>query len=33
MYTLKIISVGNSLGAILPKEVSARLKVEKGEHI
>ena len=29
--TTKIIAIGNSAGIILPKEVLARLKVEKGD--
>ena len=33
MYALKITSIGNSFSVILPKEVLARLKVEKGDHI
>jgi putative addiction module antidote len=28
---LKVTQIGNSLGVILPKEVLARLKVEKGD--
>ncbi|MEO3690230.1 AbrB/MazE/SpoVT family DNA-binding domain-containing protein [Roseateles paludis] len=31
MSALKITQIGNSLGVILPKEVLARLKVEKGD--
>jgi putative addiction module antidote len=31
--SLKIIPVGNSAGVILPKEVLARLKVEKGDSL
>jgi len=31
MYTLKLTQVGNSVGAILPKEVLALLNVEKGD--
>lgn len=31
MTTLKVTQVGNSLGVILPKEVIARLKVDKGD--
>jgi putative addiction module antidote len=30
MQTLKITQIGNSLGVILPKEVLARLKLERG---
>ncbi|HLX30338.1 MAG TPA: AbrB/MazE/SpoVT family DNA-binding domain-containing protein [Casimicrobiaceae bacterium] len=33
MYTLKITQIGNSVGVILPKEVLARLNVEKGDVI
>ena len=33
MYALKITPIGNSFGVILPKEVLARLKVEKGDLI
>jgi putative addiction module antidote len=31
--SVKVISVGNSAGVILPKEVLARLKVEKGDTL
>ena len=31
--TTKIIAIGNSAGIILPKEILARLKVEKGDAI
>lgn len=31
--TLKITTVGNSVGVILPKEVLARLRVEKGDTV
>jgi putative addiction module antidote len=30
MFTLKLTQIGNSVGVILPKEVLARLKLEKG---
>ena len=30
MHALKLTQIGNSVGVILPKEVLARLKVEKG---
>ena len=30
---LKIIAVGNSAGVLLPKELLARLRVEKGESL
>ena len=33
MQMLKITSVGNSAGVILPKEVLARLKVDKGDSL
>lgn len=33
MQALKVTQVGNSIGVILPKEVAARLKVEKGDVI
>lgn len=33
MQHLKITAVGNSAGVILPKEVLARLKVEKGDAV
>ena len=33
MHALKVTQIGNSLGLILPKEVLARLKVEKGNQI
>lgn len=31
--TTKVIAVGNSSGIILPKEMLARLKVEKGDTV
>ena len=31
--TSKVISIGNSAGIILPKEILARLKVEKGDTV
>jgi putative addiction module antidote len=31
--TTKVIAIGNSAGIILPKEMLARLKVEKGDTI
>ena len=31
--TTKIIAIGNSAGIILPKEMLARLKVEKGDTL
>jgi len=33
MFTLKITQIGNSLGVILPKEVRARLKLDKGATV
>jgi putative addiction module antidote len=33
MHTLKLTQIGNSVGVILPKEVLALLKVEKGDVI
>ncbi len=33
MHTLKLVQIGNSVGVILPKEVLARLKLEKGETV
>ena len=33
MQALKLTQIGNSVGVILPKEVLARLKVEKGDTI
>lgn len=30
---LKIISIGNSLGVILPKDILSQLQVEKGDKI
>lgn len=33
MHTLKLCQIGNSVGVILPKEVLARMKVEKGDAI
>jgi len=33
MSTLKVMQVGNSYGVVLPKEVLARLKVEKGDTL
>lgn len=31
--TLKLTQIGNSVGLILPKEVLARLKLEKGDTV
>lgn len=33
MHTLKLTQIGNSVGVILPKEILARLKVEKGDSL
>lgn len=33
MQNLKVTAIGNSAGVILPKEVLARLKVEKGDTL
>lgn len=33
MFALKLTQIGNSLGVILPKEMLARLRVEKGNVI
>lgn len=33
MHSLKITQIGNSLGLILPKELLARLKLEKGDTV
>ena len=33
MAALKLTQIGNSVGVILPKEVLARLKVEKGDML
>ncbi|MFN0313947.1 MAG: AbrB/MazE/SpoVT family DNA-binding domain-containing protein [Burkholderiales bacterium] len=33
MFTLKLTQIGNSVGVILPKEVLARLKLEKGDEV
>ena len=33
MHMLKLTQIGNSVGVILPKEVLARLKVEKGDTL
>jgi putative addiction module antidote len=33
MAVLKLTQIGNSLGVILPKDVLARLRVEKGESL
>jgi len=33
MATLRVTQIGNSLGVILNKEVSARLKLQKGDEL
>lgn len=33
MTKLKLTAIGNSAGVVLPKEVLARLKVEKGDSV
>jgi len=33
MTALKLVQIGNSVGVILPKEVLARLKLEKGDNV
>jgi putative addiction module antidote len=33
MHTLKLTQIGNSVGVILPKEVLAQLKLEKGDTV
>ncbi len=33
MQSLKLTKIGNSVGLILPKEVLARLKLEKGDTV
>jgi len=33
MHTLKLTQIGNSVGLILPKDVLARLKLEKGDTV
>ncbi|MBE0550031.1 MAG: AbrB/MazE/SpoVT family DNA-binding domain-containing protein [Rubrivivax sp.] len=33
MTTLKLTQIGNSVGVILPKEILARLKLEKGDAV
>lgn len=32
-FTLKLTQIGNSVGVILPKEILARLKLEKGDTV
>ena len=33
MFKLKLTAVGNSAGVVLPKDVLARLKIEKGDTV
>ena len=33
MHMLKLTQIGNSIGVILPKDVLARLKLEKGDSV
>lgn len=33
MHALKLTQIGNSVGVILPKEVLAHLKLEKGDSV
>lgn len=33
MAVLKLIQIGNSVGVVLPKEMLARLKVDKGDSL
>lgn len=33
MQTLKLTQIGNSVGVILPKEMLARMKLEKGDTV
>ena len=33
MHTLKLTQIGNSVGAIFPKELLARLQLEKGDEL
>ena len=33
MHALKLTQIGNSVGVILPKEVLARLKLQKGDMV
>jgi len=33
MFALKLTQIGNSIGVILPKEMLARLKLEKGDTV
>ncbi|MGD9639221.1 MAG: AbrB/MazE/SpoVT family DNA-binding domain-containing protein [Alphaproteobacteria bacterium] len=33
MFSLKLIPIGNSIGAIFPKEVLAKLNIQKGDTV
>ncbi len=33
MYTMKITTIGNSLGVIFPKELLAKMRVGKGDQL
>ncbi len=33
MHTLKLTQIGNSVGVILPKEILAKLRLEKGQSV
>lgn len=33
MQTLKLTQIGNSVGVVLPKEMLARMKLEKGDTV
>ncbi|PKO61209.1 MAG: AbrB/MazE/SpoVT family DNA-binding domain-containing protein [Betaproteobacteria bacterium HGW-Betaproteobacteria-17] len=33
MHAMKLTQIGNSVGLILPKEILARLKLEKGDTV
>jgi putative addiction module antidote len=33
MSTLKVMQIGNSFGVVLPKEVMAKLNLEKGDEL
>ena len=33
MQALKLIQIGNSVGVVLPKEILAQLRVEKGDSL
>lgn len=32
-YTLKLTTIGNSVGVVLPRELLAKLRVEKGDNV